>query len=152
MKRIILGVVVFVCGSVPVFAQTGACVVDPGAVPFVAGQARLSAVLISHAAADPGGVPVVADYLGEIRVQGQTAIVTNFTIPKTAFVAVPAPAPANCYSMVLPAMMGLLPSNLYVITTTARGPGGSAVSAASTNPFFLPAGAPSAPTNSRVHP
>lgn len=147
--RILLTLIVWLtCLCAPLFAQSPACVPNTTPERIVLGGARLSFVVSpDHSANDPSGAALLTDYLAELHVQGQAAVVTTFTVPKTSLSPVQG-GPSGCHDMALPAMQGLLPTNLYTITLLARGPGGQAP-AATSGPFFL-AGAPRAPGNTRV--
>lgn len=125
------------------------CVTTTTPADYVPGRSVLTFTSPDHATKTAAGADVIADYVGDVRVQGQPAIVTNFTIPKASLT--PQGAIANCFGTALPQMTGLLPTNLYTVTVTARGPGGTAVAAAASNPFSV-VGAPRGAANTVVVP
>lgn len=136
--------------AAPAAAQTTtgtACVSSntPSAVAF--GRTQITFTSADHGANDPNGNPKITDYFGEVRVKGQTPLVTNFTVPKSSVSAITG-ATAGCLGTLLPAMQGLLSTNTYTLTWFARGPGGTAVSATAAD-FFLQ-GAPAAPANTAL--
>lgn len=121
-------------------AQT-ACVPDGKPAAVVFGRSNLTFQSTDHNAVDPAGALKIQDYFGEVRVKGETNIVTNFTVPKTSVTPVTGTGiPAGCYTTLLPAMgSGLLPTAVYELTLYSRNPTGTL----STNPpktdFFLSA-------------
>ena len=136
--------------SSPAFAQSGvACTPQSTAAAVAFGRTNVTWQSIGHTELDPAGQPKITDYFGEVRVRGNTAVVTNFTIPKTALVPVTGTnVPASCYSTPLPAMAGLLPSAVYTLTIYARNSGQSPpllAASPETADFFLEAAA--APRN-----
>ena len=103
------------------FAQGTGC--TPTSTPQAVTQGRTNITFQSadHTAVDPAGAPKVTDYFGEIRVKGQSALVTNFTIPKASVAPLTGSGiPAGCLSTALPAMSGLLPTATYTLTFYAR--------------------------------
>ncbi len=133
--------------ATPAAAQASACLPASTASAVVVGRTLITFTSSDHAATEADGTQRIADYFGEVRVKGQSALVTNFTIPK-ASVAPVASTVTGCLGSLLPAMAPLLPTNTYTLTWFARGPGGSAVSA-TTADFFL-RGAPAAPANTAL--
>lgn len=151
MMRHVLFTAVLMLGVLagPVWAQNIDCV--PTTVPaiYVAGVSRLTHVSLDHNTLDASNQPIITSYLGEVFVQGQPTLVTNFTVPRAA-VLPSATGPANCYTFIIPAMAGLLSANTYVIRLTPIGPT-IGVRSADSGPFTLPPPpvVPRAPTSLR---
>lgn len=144
-SRILWGILVGSLGWAPEgYAQANACdpTIPAQTIPYAPGVTRTFFVSPSHTQTNVDMSSVVVDYLGEIFVAGQAAVVTNWTIPKTELMIV-AGVPANCYELRLPEFKQLLQTNFYVVRITARGQPGTVpgVSAASSDRFFVP-GAP----------
>lgn len=149
MRSMLAVLTVVLFSAVPAFAQSE-CVATTAPADYIANQSRLTFVSPNHTAKTAAGTDIVKDYLGEVRQVGQTAIVANFTIPKTSMAPVTT-GPANCYQLLMPGMTGLLPANQYTVTIVTRGPGGNTVAAAASNPFSL-VGAPAGVVNTAVVP
>lgn len=109
------------------FAQSGvACTPQTAAAAVAFGRTNISFQSVGHTEVDPAGQPKITDYFGEVRVKGNAALITNFTIPKVSVVPLTGTGiPASCFSTALPAMAGLLPSAVYTLTLYARNSGQS---------------------------
>lgn len=149
--RVLLAAALVVATSGVAAAQANDCDPNPPTrtVRFQPTTTAIAFVSDTHTATDPDGSDIIVDYVGEVFVVGQSTPVSNWTIPK-ASLALQSGTPSNCFRTVLPAMAGLLPSNLYVVRVVARGQSGAtAASVGSTDRFFLP-GAPIAPGAPRL--
>lgn len=129
-------------------AQT-ACVPDGKPAPVTFGRSNMTFQSASHTAVDPAGIPLVQDYFAEIRVNGSTDLVTNFTVPKTSVTPVTGTGvPAGCFQTLLPAMQGLLPTAIYELKLFSRNPTGTLSANPPTTTFFLASGSvPASPAN-----
>lgn len=133
-------------------AAQGACAPDGKPAPVVFGRSNLTFQSTDHNAVDPAGALKVQDYFGEVRIQGSTELVTNFTVPKNSVTPVPAPAPTGCLQTLLPAMgPGLLPTAIYELTLYSRNPTGTLSANPPKTTFFLSAASvPASPANPEI--
>ena len=119
-------------------------------VKLEAGRTNMVLASPDHNTTDPDGTPRVTEYRGEVFDLATNAMVTNWTIPKSSFVA---DTVAGCYRTLMPAMAGLLPAAQYYSKVLAIGTAGLPSGfSENSNPFFLPSGAPRSPGNFRVLP
>jgi hypothetical protein len=131
-------------------AQNLACTPQTAPAQVAFGRTNITFQSPGHTELDPAGLPKITDYFGEVRVRGQAALVTNFTIPKTSVTPFTGPGiPSGCFQTQLPAMAGLLPSDVYTLTLYARNTASSPpklAAAPETADFFLEeAAAPRSP-------